>query len=363
MLAATSAPTATPPRTETIVPAFAAAIGDPTQVTLDPDVLLTNLLLTIFVILLFAITSYLFNSTMDENRATVVAMREKAAAKLWPITTPLLWLDRNLKNAVGRAHLTTAARILVVLLLSALIYGFLDPGFGINLPSLFLFVALVIGLGITTYLAEGGSTILAVRRHRLASSVKLLGAGIFVAIICVLASRLIDFRPGFVFGFIASSVIMTPIVLGRRQAAELVVIPALLLLIASLVAWMLLSPIRAAVATDPSWLPVLLETVAATIFISGIEGLFFTMIPLSFMDGVTVYRWNKVVWAVLFGMGAFLFWQLVLNREGKYLEAFEQTSVAVCVAILIVYGGGTLLVWSYFRIRKWQEGRGAAATA
>ena len=184
-----------------------------------------------------------------------------------------------------------------------------------------------------TYLAEGGSTFLAVRRYKAASSVRLLGAGIFVAIVCVLASRLIDFRPGFVFGFIASSVILSPIVLSKKAAAELVVIPALLTLIVAMLAWVALTPLRAATAVDPSPMPVLLETIAAILFIGGLEAVAFSLIPLSFMDGVTVFRWNKIVWVVLFGTAVFLFWQLVLNREGKYLEAFQQSSVLVCVAL------------------------------
>ena len=156
--------------------------------------------------------------------------------------------------------------------------------------------------------------------------------------------------------------ILTPITLSKKAAAELVVVPALLTLIVSLVAWLTLAPLRTATAADPSPLLVLAETIAAILFIGGLEAIAFSLIPLSFMDGATVYKWNKIVWALLFGTAIFLFWQLVLNREHKYLEAFEQKNVIVCLALLAVYGGGTILVWSYFRYRKWKENQAAAAT-
>lgn len=336
---------------------FVVSLADATATRINADVLLTNLLLTLLVILLFAVTSYIFNSTMDENRATIVAWRARVAHWLWPITRPIQALDRGLKRGVEAARLTGAARVAIVLGLSGLIYGFLDPNFGLNPPSVVLFVALVIGLGISTYLAEGGSTFLAVRRHRVASSVRLLGAGILDAIVCVAASRLVDFRPGFVFGFIASSVILSPVALGRRASAELVVVPAILTLVVALLAWLALTPLRAASVVDESWLPVLLESIAGVLFIGGLEAIFFSMIPLSFMDGAAVWKWNKLAWAGLFGTSTFLFWQLVINREAKYLEASKQSSVLVCLALLAVYGGGTLLVWSYFRYRRWQATR------
>jgi hypothetical protein len=363
VLAATGAPNPPGEEPETLRSAFAASVGDPAALKLDPEVVLTNLLLTIFVILFVAVCSYIFNSTIDENRPTIVAWRQKVSGWLWPVTTPLLAVDRSLKGAVANARLTTFARVATVLVLSAVIYGFLDPNFGLNAASVLLFFGMLIGLGIATYLAEGGSTFLAVRRYKAASSVRLLGAGIVVAIACVLASRLIDFRPGFVFGFIASSVILSPIVLSKKAAAELVVIPAVLTLIVAMLAWTALTPIRTATALDSAPIPVLLETILAILFIGGLEAVAFSLLPLSFMDGVTVWRWNKIVWVVLFGTSVFLFWQLVINREGKYLEAFRQSSVLVCIALVVVYGGLTLLTWGYFRWRKYRENQREAATA
>ena len=360
VLAATSPPRQPIKPDDGLRSILAASIADASSVNLDPHVLLTNLLLTLVVILFMGVTSYIFNSTIDENKATIRRWQARILSPLWPLAAGISGVNGAFRSAVGRARLAPFARVAVVLVLSAVIYGFLDPSFGVNSASVLLFVGLLVGLGIATYLAEGGSTLLAVRRHRAASSVRIVGVGIVVAVTCVLASRLLDFRPGFMFGFIASSVILTPIALSKKAAAELVVIPTVLTLIAAILAWAALGLLRATTAVDPSPTPVLLETIAAILFIGGLEAVAFSLIPLTFMDGATVFNWNKAVWVVLFGTAVFLFWQLVINREAAYLEAFEQRSVLITVALLLVYGGVTLLVWSFFRYRNWQESRRAA---
>ena len=105
------------------------------------------------------------------------------------------------------------------------------------------------------------------------------------------------------------------------------------------------------------------DTVAATIFVGGLEGLFFNLIPLTFMDGAVVYQWSKVAWAVLFGISTFLFWQLVINQYSSYLDSFRQANVQICLAILAVYGGLTALMWLFFRYRRRAEASEGAETA
>jgi hypothetical protein len=316
----------------------------------------TNLLLTALVVLLFGLTSAVFNSTIDENRDDIAAAFRRWATRLGFITAPVFAVNRSAKELTERAGLSTAARVAVVLVLTGLIYGFLSPDFGLNTQSLFLFIALVIGLGFGTYLQEGGSTLLAIRRYHVDSSVRLFGAGIAVAIVCVLLSRLAGLQPGFVYGFIASSVILAPVALDRRASANLVILPSVALLVASLIAWVAMGPLHDAAERDASWVNVLADTVAASIFVGGLEGVFYSMIPLTFMDGVVVWRWSRLAWAAIFGVTTFLFWQLVINQYAAYLDAFRQPTVFAILLILAVYGTLTVATWLYFRRRRHGDG-------
>jgi hypothetical protein len=337
-----------------------ASIATPDTFVFDRDVVLTNLLLTILVILLFGLTSAIFNSTIDDNRDDIAAFFARLGGRLGFIAAPLGVLDRAVKRGADRARLSTAARIGTVLILSGVIYGFLSPDFGLNTRSLFLFIALVIGLGFATYLQEGGSTVLAVRRYKVPSSVRLFGAGIAVAILCVFASRVAGLQPGFMYGFMASSVILAPVALSKRASANLVLFPSVALLAASLAAWVVMGPLHQAVLRDGSAWNVLMETIAAAIFVGGLEGVFYSMLPLTFMDGAVVWRWNRLAWVLIFGVTTFLFWQLVINQYASYLQAFRQPTIIAILLILAVYGTLTVVTWLYFRNRRAREEREGA---
>jgi hypothetical protein len=346
------------------LPAFASSIQASDGFTIDPDVLLTNLFLTGLVILIFGLTSAVFNSTIDDNRDDIAEAIHAGAKKLWFVSVPILALNRVARSTTERARLSTPARVAVILAVTGLIYGFLSPDFGFNLKSLLLFVALVIGLGFGTYLQEGGSALLAIRRYHVDSSVRLFGAGIVVAIVCVALSRLAGLQPGFVYGFIASSVILSPIALDRRASANLVIWPSVALLVASIGAWLVLGPIHQAALLDGSWFNVLADTVAASIFIGGLEGVFYSMIPITFMDGAVVWRWNRLAWLVIFGTATFLFWQLVINQYAAYLDAFRQPTILAILLILLVYGTLTIATWAFFRYhRSRRAARAADASA
>ena len=103
----------------------------------------------------------------------------------------------------------------------------------------------------------------------------------------------------------------------------------------------------AAEASDSWWLS-LLEIVTVTIFVAGLEGVFYAMIPITFMDGATVFEWNKLVWIALFGVATFLFWHLLLNQDGAYLDALQQTRVAVALGLVLLYALVTLGTWLFF---------------
>ena len=348
--AAIVVPTDPPPGGNDFVPAIVNYIGGPDDGPIDPAVVATNLLLTLLIVFLFGLTAEIFNSTMDANRDEVRGWWARLLRGPFGLLGKLSIPGASLARLSGSGRLGSIGRVLLVLGLLGLIYGFLSPDFGLNPQSLILFVSLVIGLGFLTYFSEGSSSRLAARRYRADASIKLYGTAVIVAIIAVVLSRSISFQPGLVYGFIASAVIIAPIALARRDDATLVLIPALGLLVVSVLAWLLLGPVRVA-AADGTWAPALAETILAMIVIGGLEGLFITMIPLRFLDGATVMGWSRLAWALTFGTVTFLWWQLLLNQDGAYAAAFEQTNVQVVLAVLGVFMLTTGGLWSYFRFK------------
>jgi hypothetical protein len=330
------------------VPALVSSIEGPDPGGIDPAVVTTNLLLTLLILFLFGLTSEIFNSTMDANRDTVHGWWMRLLRGPLALFAAMNLSGRSIGALSGRGRIWSIARVILVLSLIALVYGFLSPDFGLNPQSAILILSLVIGCGFLTFFSEGSQTRLARRRYHASASVELYGTAILVAILAVVVSRLVDFSPGLVYGFIASAVIVAPAALAKRDDATLVLIPAFGVLVVSVLAFLLLGPVREA-ARGGEPLPALAESILAMIMVGGLEGLFITLVPLTFMDGAIVKDWSRVGWAITFGIVTFLWWQLLLNRTSSYLNAFQQTNVQVVLFTLVVFMLTTGGLWSYFR--------------
>lgn len=332
------------------MPKIADYVGGPAARAFDPAVVATNVFLTIALVLLFALTAEIFNSTMDANRDEIHGWWARLMRGPFGVLGSLTVPGTSLTRLAGSGRVGSVIRVLAVLSLIGLIYSALSPDFGLNSQTATLFVSLVLGLGFMTYFQEGSVTRLATRRYMADASIRLYGTAVVVSILAVVISRLVTFQPGLVYGFVASAVIVAPVTLNRRDDATLVLVPALGLLVVSVAAWLLLGPVRVAAASG-EWAPGLAETVLAMIVIGGLETLFVSMIPLRFMDGAAVMAWSRLAWALTFGAVTFLWWQLLLNQDHAYVQALEQTNVQVVLATVVVFMITTGGLWSYFRFR------------
>jgi hypothetical protein len=339
---------------------FAASVPCPGALVIDPAVVATNMGLAALFVLFFGLTSEVFNSTIDENRRSIGAMWARLIAGPSRLFAPVA--------AAGTAFTTRFAMLApttplgatvhagVVLGVVGFIYAFLARDFSFDAKGMILLLSMIVGIGLVTYISEGTRSFLAKRRFGAHASIRLYGTAVTVAVISVLLSRVIGLAPGIVFGFVATSLIVAPTALGKRDEALLVLGPAVALLVASLTAFVLLGPASRAATlegagAEGALAPTLIDSVLAVIFVAGLEGLVFMMLPLKFLHGSAVMRWSKPVWALFFGTAVFLWWQLLLNRDEAYLESFKQMSVRVVMLALVLFGGVTAAVYAYFRYK------------
>jgi hypothetical protein len=326
-----------------------ASVPAPDEISTDPEVIGTNIFLTLLVVFAFAFTSTLFNQTLDANRRDI----ESSVGRYF---TPL----QRFGSLVGQGYEAVAKRQpwvqqaagpAVILVLIGLINGFLSPDFAFNTKGVVLFASLLVGAGAITYVYKGGQVLFTTRRLRLRAGVKLYVVALAIAAGSVLLSRLVGFRPGFLFGFVASYTLLAPAALDRKQSGQLIFFASVALLALSIIAWLLVIPLREVTeGTDAAWaaLPV---GAAVAVFVAGLEGLFFSMIPLSFMDGVKIAQWNRLLWFLMFGAAGFLFWHVLLNQEGSYLHALPERKVVAALSLLAFYSIVTVGTWAYFRQR------------
>ncbi len=335
------------------------ALFAPDEISGDLDTIATNFALAGGTLIIILLTSTLFNQTVQENS-------EEIEGFLSRLFTPFRGVGRvlgqgwNLMNG-ERPGVAGFAGPLVVLGLAGLIYGFAEPGFGFNDKSLVVFLSLVLGVGAVTYTYSGGQALLTRHRFCLPAGVKLFPIGIGVAIVAVLLSRVEGFQPGIIYGFIASFAILAPVTLDRRQLGHTVLFPGLALLALCVLAWLLVIPFRELSENNSGWLAAVPEGAAVGVFVAGLEGLFFNMIPLHFMDGHKLWNWNRLAWLAMAGVTAFLFWHVLLNKERSYFSSLQETTVATGVILVGVCVGLTLALWLFFRIRAGRAAGGPAA--
>lgn len=328
---------------------FVGSVPGPDDISTDPEVIGSNITLTLFVILAFAFTSTLFNQTLAANRREIEGWVGRLFA---PFQRSSSVVERRYAAvAERRPWIQRAVAPAAILVLTALIYGFLSPDFGFNTKSVVLVVSLIVAVAGITYLYEGGRALLARRRFRVWAGVRLYALALVIAVGSVLLSRLVDFQPGFVYGFVASYILLSPVALDRRQEGQIVAFSAIALLAASVIAWLLVIPLREVTEGSDAWWVALPEGMAVAVFVAGLQGLFFRMIPLSFMDGAKIAEWNRLLWLLMFGAAGFLFWHVLLNQEGAYVEALQEKSSIAVFGLLSFYSMVTLVTWAYFRGR------------
>lgn len=357
----TAAPTATP--TPTPTPAAVAVVATATQpppapevpqlvldvpdladISTNPNVALTNLVLAGVTVWVF-FSSVLFNQTLQQNRTEVEGwvgrFRPKTKRRM-----PKLVTERfGRKAAIGS-----------VLVGTGLVYGFLEPSFGFNRVSVLLFSSVVIGVGLVGLFFAGLEAWIRGREPGVAPVVSPFPLVLAIGVICVLASRVLGLHPGVMYGFAASCVVTGSAGMGRFEGrVQAVTVGACILL--SVGCWLLLGPAR---ALPDGWPAQLLQGVAVIVFVGGMEGLLVDLMPLDVMDGAKIYRWNRVVWVGLVLVSAFLVWHVLLNTQRSYFESLRPASSWSVLAGFVVYTLAGVLFWSYFAVRGRRERRAAA---
>ncbi len=359
VLPGTLEPVTPAPSAESPNPVFVQSVPLPTQVSKDPQVIGTNFALALVFAVVFGLTSTLFNNTVKSRHHQ--------------IETALLPLGKRLvraKRLAGRISVQpgdagTVAKVrrwvepVVIVLVAGLIYAFLDPGFGFSREGLLIFASFVVSVAVVTYAYEGLEALASSRHYRVPASLRIFPAAVAIAAVCVLISRLSGFTPGYLYGFVGGFAFAGAQQLDVRRKGRLVLLASCSLLAVSLAAWFAAMPVSSAVDAGASWAGPVLGILVA-IFIGGLEGVVFGLVPLSFMDGGELFRWNRWVWGSTFGVAVFLFWHVLLNRNSRYGAAFEQASAQVVIALLCFWTLVTVGTWLYFRKPRGKAAKVAA---
>lgn len=315
---------------------FPASVPTVDDVGFDGTAVAEDALLALLFLLLAAFPGQLFNKTYEENEEEIGRWFARGGAAFGGLRTTL---SRFWNKKVG---------IFTFVLISALLYGFLSPSFGLNAESVASLIGILLGILVVILAFE---LPLARAQRKLLhdpGKVRVIPMTIVVAIMCVLASRVTGFQPGYLFGLVAGYVFARD--LAPADEAHAHVWTAVWMLAISLGAWLALPLIDKNFSEQPM-LDILLSAMLATIFVAGLEGLLFELVPLRFLRGEVVYQWRRSVWSVLFLIAGFLFAWIMLQPTVGYLGSTRTSPLIPAVILFVTFGVCSVAFWAYFRFR------------
>jgi len=188
-------------------------------------------------------------------------------------------------------------------------------------------------------------------RRRLAPTIqaesKIQWIGIPIAVACVALSRALAFRPGYLYGMVGA-LYLIPDLADRTDAGRRALFVLLSVFAGGILLWL-------ATAFLPDAL-VELEPLLLTIFLIGLQGVFFSLFPLATTDGGDIGRWRRGVWVVFFSV-FFCFHHLLLNPNAAGVQALQQNGVRTLLILIWVFGLGTLALWLLFPLRLGRKRR------
>jgi hypothetical protein len=295
------------------------------------------------------LSAQLFNSTISENRDGL----EELVARVSGHVRPLASAAGGGVSAVTQRvpFLSIFGGPLLVIGLTALIYGFADPSFGISREGLIVAISVLVCVGATTYVTEGGEAFLARSRYGQSTGIRAFPLAVGIAAVSVIFTRLAGLQPAIIYGFVGTAVFLRPSTMSIEEAGKTAFVPSLLLLCVSLSAWFLVIPLRALNEQTSATIPMLLESIAGGIFIIGLESLAFSMIPVSFMDGEKIWKWNKGIWLLMAGTATLLFWHVLLNRDAAYGDVASDGASMTVIGALAFVLAISFVTWLFFRKR------------
>ena len=297
--------------------------------------------------MLILLACTVFNSTLEENGSELAAVLGRVVA---PFGLSLGWLRGADDDGDGVRPLSLW-RLALILLAVASIYAGLDPDFGWNAATAALIVSLTVGVGLLTIVYEGAQVLFGARAGA-RSSLQLQPLGIVIAALSVVITRVTDVHPGIVLGVIAGAAVGSH---DARLQGRIVTAAMLGILAVSMGSLLLVGPFQSLSTDHPEvWWAVIPETVAVTLFVGGIEGLLFSLLPLKFMEGRRVWDWSRPVWFVLALGVSFLFFHVVLNRTDAYTSVVEETGVQTLLLICVASVAVSSVFW--LACRLWLPG-------
>ncbi len=316
-------------------PATPSAISDsiPTveRIFTAPLTIIVSGGLALAILLLVAFPAELLNSTLASNTRRLG--RWYAA------------VERSVDRATDWFASVTRTRALaaaLLVVLTSLIFGFVDPEYGFDPVSVRMTVSLAIGLFIVTYVSSWISGAIIRRVWSIETRVSLQPAALVFAVVGVVIARILEFSPGFLIGLVIGLDLVTRVGAPHRVRAILTNIGVIVGL--AVVSWIGFSIMAAVMNGEPTVVTLLVSDALVATTAEGLTAALAALLPLGFLDGHEVLRRSKLLWAGSFAAVATVFSLIVLPTAAG--ETGDVADVGFWMLIMVIFAAVTLTLWA-----------------
>lgn len=228
---------------------------------------------------------------------------EVAATAKSPDTAP------NHTSSHSKALLGAVAAVLALLVIAGLLTTLLANPIRLDQTHLWLFLGATLGFAITTFAFQ--LPFFSQRRGQ----IQVLISSILVAVLCVFASRILHLIPAYLYGLVCLYIVKpepSDETTGRltAKAVSLTIVLTLAALGLNVLA-------NGAIlnSVNPSPMLIIIQATLVTVCTAGLGMLAFGLLPLPFLPGQKIAKWNRHVWLVLFVIGCAAFLSVLVVPE------------------------------------------------
>ncbi|MFE0513217.1 FGLLP motif-containing membrane protein, partial [Streptomyces sp. NPDC058964] len=194
------------------------------------------------------------------------------------------------------------------------------------------------------------------------SELRVVPAGLLLAVLMTAMSRFLEFPVPYVYGLIAVYIVFStprpgP---GAMPKGQAVLIGGICVLAAAVLVWVLGAPLVESVQREhatPAGIRYAIAYALGLAVVGGIEVVVFGLLPLSGMDGHALKHWNKPAWYALYLTGLTFFFHVLLHSlhpgVGNRLAADEDLrwwTLGIATALF-------LAAWAFSLLLRWYVAR------
>lgn len=337
------------------VPEITLYIPTPLDISTDPKVVRTNVLLAVLLMLPFAVAVDLFSRIFSENEEVLNQI------------APIAWigtLQKRLQNVASKSTSKEGFRdtlgLLGVVAFYGLVFSLLDKTWSpFTVKGVFLFISMAFAFGLVGLLDDIVQW-RTIRKWGHQGEFTVRPANIFLAAVSTTVSRLLALVPGLMFGS-PEALRINEDELSTSQNKTLVKISMFTYIVIGLTAWLptiattLIQ--RQNISENQKNLVGGLEALLLVIFAVALENIFVQLVGVSEGLGKKMKTWNKWLWGIALALSAFAFLHTLLNPHYDFVSALQQGNILVFVSVSATFIVITFMLNFYLRYRSKQKTR------